>query len=274
MAAGRRRGLAVGPRLVLAAARARPLSFGQPLHQYERLESTQAVARQLADDGAVEGTLVVANEQAGGRGRLGNSFYSPLGGLYLSLVLRPTLQPSRAPLIGLAVGLAVAQSIGALTGLESVLKWPNDVLLGGRKVSGVLVDLASSADSIRWAIVGIGVNVNIPSFPADLRAGATSLYRELGHEVGLEELRLKLLACFERLYLELLEHGPRSVLAAWSAAPNLRGQIVRVSAANDVYEGTAEGLDSDGALLVRMHGGQVRRVVAAEVHLLSVSQLG
>jgi BirA family transcriptional regulator, biotin operon repressor / biotin---[acetyl-CoA-carboxylase] ligase len=232
------------------------------------LASTQAVARQLAEEGCAEGTVVIADEQTGGRGRLGNGFISPPGGLYLSLILRPSIPTGQAPLIGLAAGLAAAEGIRAITGLEPVLKWPNDVLLGGRKVCGVLVDLAASANGVRWAIAGIGVNANVPSFPADLQASATSLQRELGHEVGLAELRSELLKRLEQRYRHLLEHGPQDLLAAWQEAPNVSGQPVRISAASGAYEGTAEGLDGDGALLVRREDGEVRRVVAGEVHLL------
>jgi BirA family transcriptional regulator, biotin operon repressor / biotin---[acetyl-CoA-carboxylase] ligase len=252
----------------MAAPRADALSFGQPLHFYERLASTQAVARELASEGAPEGATIVAIEQTGGRGRLGNTFLSPPGGLYLSLILRPSLQPSEAPLIGLALGLAVAESIQALTHLEPVLKWPNDVLLGRRKVSGVLVDLSTSGDGIRWAIAGVGVNVNAQSFPGDLRATATSLSLELGHDIGLDALRTEVLQRFEARYLELLAKGPPALLAAWSSAPNLLGQTVHVSAGPQAYEGTAQGLDKDGALLVRLQSGELRRVVAADVHLL------
>jgi BirA family biotin operon repressor/biotin-[acetyl-CoA-carboxylase] ligase len=266
--------LAAGARLVLAAARARALSFGQPLHYYERLESTQAIARRLAEEGAPEGTLVVAGEQTGGRGRLGNSFFSPPGGLYLSLILRPSLQPSQAPLVGLALGLAVAESVQSLTGLDPVLKWPNDVLIGRRKVSGVLIDLATTGESIRWAIAGVGLNVNISSFPRELRTTATSLFQELGHEVGLDALRAELLRRFHEHYRDLLAHGPPTLLAAWGAVPNLLGQIVRVSAGNEAFEGLAESLDADGALLVRLEDGRRRRVVAAEVHLLPATQPG
>ncbi|HVA24270.1 MAG TPA: biotin--[acetyl-CoA-carboxylase] ligase [Chloroflexota bacterium] len=274
--------MVVGPRLDLAATRANSLSFGEPLHHYQRRESTQAVARQLADDGAPEGTVVIADEQTAGRGRLGNSFSSPPGGLYLSLVLRPSLPASQAPVVGLALGLAVAESVQALTGLEAVLKWPNDVLIGGRKLSGVLIDLATSGERVRWAIAGVGVNVNVASFSGELRTTATSLFRELGHEIGIDALRAELLARFEGHYVELLANGPRPLIERWAAAPNCLGRIVRISAgrpepclprerALEGFEGVAEGLDRDGALLVRLRDGQLRRVIAAEVHLLPLS---
>ena len=247
----------------MAPARARLLSFGEPLHYLERTDSTQAIARGLAEQGAPEGAVVVAGEQTAGRGRLGNSFFSPPGGLYLSLVLRPSLPPAQTPLIALALGLAAAAAIRVTTTLAPILKWPNDVLIGRRKVCGVLVELAPSG-----AIAGIGLNANVGQFPADLRTTATSLELELGHEVDLEHLRDELLAGFERRYRDLHTHGASAVVRGWRAAPNMLGQIVRVSAANERLEGVAEDVDADGALLLRLPDGNRRRLLAGEVHLL------
>ncbi len=229
------------------------------------MESTQIVARQLAEQGAPEGTVVLAGEQTGGRGRLGREFFSPPGGLYVSILLRPPFAPARAPLIGVAAGLALAEAIQGLAGLRPVLKWPNDLLLGGRKISGLLIDLPAGS-----AVLGIGVNVNIPTaaLPVELRASATSLLHELGHELDLESLLDALLLRFEARYVELCSAGPEPLLAAWRAAPNLLGQRVRVAAPAEVLEGIAHDLDVDGALLLRLPSGEFRRVIAADVHLL------
>ena len=210
----------------------------------------------------------MADEQTAGRGRLGKTFFSPPGGLYVSLILRPALEPARTPLIGLALGLAVVEAIRELAPpLEPALKWPNDVLVGGRKVCGVLIDLASSAQRVRWAVAGFGVNVNIPALPAELRLSATSLLQELGYPMDLETTRDNVLGHFESRYMELLDAGSAPLLAAWTAGSCTLGQIVRISAADQQFEGVAERLDTDGALMLRANG-ELRRVVAGEVHLL------
>lgn len=228
------------------------------------MESTQTIARQLAHDGAAEGTVVVAREQTGGRGRLGNSFFSPPGGLYLSLLLRPTLAPSHTPLIGLVAGVALAQAIADVSGRESVLKWPNDVLLSGRKVCGILAEVVGGC-----TIVGVGVNANIPpaTLPAGLRTTATSLLAESGRAVALDDLLSAILGRFERGYRQLLDK-PESAVAEWRATPNVLGERVRVATHGRVLEGVAADLDADGALIVRIATGELCRCVAAEVHLL------
>ena len=208
----------------------------------------------------------MAAQQTAGRGRLGNSFFSPPGGLYASLVLRPSLPPREAPLIGLAAGLAVAEAVHARTGLRPVLKWPNDLLLEDRKLSGVLLEASSSGGTLRHAIQGIGVNVNVAAFPEELAGSATSLVLE-GGEMPLEPLLAELLACFEARYHDLLASGPDATLASWRAWPNLLGSRVRIAEAQP-WSGVAQDLADDGALLVRDEAGQLRRVVAGDVHLL------
>jgi BirA family biotin operon repressor/biotin-[acetyl-CoA-carboxylase] ligase len=240
--------------------------FGQPLHRHLRVDSTQALARELAEAGTPEGTTVIATEQMAGRGRLGNTFHSPPGGLYLSVVLRPRLGPASAPLIGLAASLGIAEAIRQVTGLVPSLKWPNDVLIGRRKVAGVLVDMAADSGAIHWALLGVGVNVNTSQFPLDLRATATSIDIELGHAADLHALLAALLGSLNSRYHALQDEGPEQLLTDWHASSTMWGQTVRTS---DGTEGIAEALDADGALLLRQAGGGRKRVVAGEVHLLA-----
>jgi BirA family biotin operon repressor/biotin-[acetyl-CoA-carboxylase] ligase len=234
------------------------------------VESTQPIARQLAEEGASEGTTVVAAEQTGGRGRLGNSFFSPPGGLYASVVLRPRIKPPQAPLIGLAAGLGLAEGVAAAAGVRPVLKWPNDLLLNGRKLSGLLVDLAAGRDGVRYAILGVGINVNLPeeAFPPELRHIATSLLRESARKTPLDEVLSAVCAGLAGRYTSLQEDGPQDILAAWRAWPNMLGGRIRVSRGVDRLEGVAEDLAEDGALLLRLSTGEQRRVLAADVHLL------
>jgi BirA family biotin operon repressor/biotin-[acetyl-CoA-carboxylase] ligase len=210
----------------------------------------------------------VAEEQTGGRGRAGSAFFSPRGGLYVSIVLRPRLAAEYAPLIGLAAGVGLAEAVRAQTGAEPILKWPNDLLLNGRKLSGLLVDLATAGTSIRYACLGMGLNVNVPAelFPAELRNTATSLLVELGRETPLDGLLSAVLARAEARYLALL--AGKSVVDAWRAAPNFLGARIKAATPGEVIEGVAEDLGSDGALMLRLDSGERRRVVAADVRLL------
>mgnify|MGYP001339497558 CR=1 FL=1 len=250
------------------AARRAPADRLLTIRRYASLPSTQDVARSLAEDGAPEWTVVVAGEQTDGRGRLGNSFFSPSGGLYCSVVLRPVLPPAQAPLLGLAAGLALAEAVRDQAGLTAILKWPNDLLLAGKKVSGLLVELAASGDSIRYLVVGIGVNVNIGAFPTELETIATSLQLELGREVSLEPLRDNVLARLRSRYA----CDARQLLDDWRAWPNLLGRPVSVAGPDQAWKGIAEDVDTDGALLVRVEDGRLRRVVAADVHLLPTNE--
>jgi BirA family biotin operon repressor/biotin-[acetyl-CoA-carboxylase] ligase len=161
-------------------------ALGREVHHLTVTESTQDVARQLAYAGAPHGTIVIAEEQAAGRGRLGRAYWCPRGGIWCTLILRGPLPAAHAPLAGLAAGVAIAGAIAEETGLEPLLKWPNDVLLRGRKVAGVLTEMAAEEQSVQHLLVGAGLNANIPAacFPAYIAATATSLESECGGPVS------------------------------------------------------------------------------------------
>ncbi|MBV8084093.1 MAG: biotin--[acetyl-CoA-carboxylase] ligase [Chloroflexi bacterium] len=251
----------------------RPGAAGSPagslliVHRYQSLPSTQTVARQLAQDGAPEWTVVVAEEQTGGRGRLGSTFHSPRGGLYCSVVLRPPIRPACAGLIGLAAGLASAEAVHDVTGLTPVLKWPNDLLLADRKLSGLLVELEADAERIEYVILGTGVNVNLAAFPTELAGIATSLQLATNRAWSVEALLAALLARLEARYPQA-HSSPAILRKAWRTWPNLLGQPVTIADPTGHWSATAEDLADDGALVVRTSSGDVRRVIAADVHLL------
>lgn len=231
--------------------------------------STSDIAWRLAQIGAREGILVLAEEQVAGRGRRGRSWQAPYGSsLLVSLLLRPIfLPPRRAFLVTALAGLAVAQAIAGETGLAPRLKWPNDVMLGERKVCGILVDLEGEADRLSWAVVGWGLNVNVDFRGDDLATQATSLAMEAGRPF----LRLPLLqACLERMEAgyEALQVGrEEEVWAAWHAALVTLGRPVQVLAPEGTFRGLALDVDPDGALLVRRDDGTVARVLAGDVSL-------
>ncbi|MFQ6019162.1 MAG: biotin--[acetyl-CoA-carboxylase] ligase [Dehalococcoidia bacterium] len=246
------------------------LRFGQAVHYFDATGSTQDEARRLAETGAPEGALVIAEQQRAPRGRLGRSYFTPPGGLWFSLLLRPRRTPEEVIALSLLAAVGVHRAIEAVTGLRATVKWPNDLLLDGRKAVGILVELLSEQDVLRYAVVGVGVNANLRAddFPAELRATATSLRETMGREVSRLSLLRRTLEHMETLYDDYLAQGPGPILAAWRSLPSVLGQQVQVDDLRQTWEGVAIDLDEDGALLVRTAEGSVRRVLAGDVRPL------
>lgn len=241
--------------------------LGCDIQQFGNVESTQQEAFRLAQRGAPAGTVVLAEEQTGGRGRVGRSFFSPRGGLWFSVILRPPLQPQVCLPLSLMAGVAVVEAIRRLTMLPAVLKWPNDALIGGRKVAGILAEIVAETDAVRFVILGIGVNANIPgdAFPSELRTIATSLKAESGSDVPRGKLLGGILENLDRRYADLLSLGAESVFDAWRRCPNVLGSRVKVHSMNELVQGMALDIDVDGALLVRTDDGPVKRVIVGDV---------
>lgn len=235
--------------------------LGRQLSVYGRVDSTNGIARELAEQGAPEGTAVIAREQTGGRGRLGRPWASPPGGLWLSLVLRPPLPVEDWPLIGLAMTVGIAVACETVTNAPVRLKWPNDLVLEGRKLGGVLVEAPGG-----FAIAGIGLNSNVPAdtLPEEIRTRAVSLSDHLGHPVDLVTLTQELLLEVERHY-DLLSIDRKAVIEQWRRKAVTLGRRVRVLGP-EVIEGVAESVDDRGALVVRTEAGP-RTVVAGDVLL-------
>ena len=243
--------------------------FGSRLFWYSEVSSTNDIAASLAEDGAPEGALVAANAQSAGRGRHGRDWASPAGaGLYVSTVLRPRTDVT--PLLTIAAGVALAEGIESATGLRLDLKWPNDVCAGGRKVAGVLAEASSGrgvaidATVLQHVVIGFGINVLKASYPPAIASRATSLEDELGRGPDRGLVLAECLRSLAARYRDLSRTGGETIVDAWrSRASALSGRSVRVNgpAAED---GVVEGIDDDGALLVRV-GSRVTRVISAEV---------
>ena len=236
--------------------------------------STNDVAKELAEEGAPEGTLVIADEQTAGRGRLGRRWLAPKGSsLLMSLLFRPPLTPHQAGRLTMICSLAIADAIEEVTGLRTGLKWPNDILLGGRKAGGILTELGTTGERLDYAIVGVGLNVNldVAQFP-EIAPTATSLSRELGQEVPRLELLWAILAEIEERYLRLRAEQPPHAGGylpheEWAARLVTLHQQVRVTTPQGVLEGWAEGVDADGALILLLPDGRRRRLLAGDVTL-------
>ena len=233
----------------------------------EKTDSTNVWAGRLAREGAPSRTLVCADMQTDGRGRRGRRWESPPGeSLYMTLILRPDFCPQQASMLTLVTGLSVAQALCAMTGLEALLKWPNDVVSGGRKVCGILTEMSAELDCIHYIVMGMGINTGQREFPEELREKATSLLLECGRPVNRCRLAAAVLEEFEGLYARFLEDGDlRGLAAEYNSRLAGLGREVRILDPAGAYTGVSRGIDEEGGLLVEMDGGDTRRVVSGEV---------
>lgn len=238
---------------------------GRRLLHHRSLASTQDIARQEAERGAAEGTTVLADEQTAGRGRLGRGWLSPPGAnLYFSVVLRPAADHLRV--LGMIWPLAICEALEEVAGLPARIKWPNDVLVGSRKLAGVLIDSEVGEGEVDYAVAGVGINVNFDvSRHEELRSTATSISAELGREVAREDVLAAVLGRFEGLY-DATRRG-ESVHEGWKARLDTLGQRVRVRFGDSVEEGVAEDAEPDGTLVLCRADGSRVRIEAGEVTL-------
>jgi BirA family biotin operon repressor/biotin-[acetyl-CoA-carboxylase] ligase len=244
--------------------------IGKELRYWPEVDSTNAMALRLALEGAVEGTVVVAETQSKGRGRAGKPWFSPPGlDLHLSVILRPAVEVQKAGLLTLISSLAIADAIEAEGG-QAQVKWPNDVLLAGRKVAGVLAELQTIGERVETLVLGIGVNVNISQDKLDQALGqtpwgATSLTEILRREIDRVAFAATLLTSLERRYDRFrASQGKAIIVQEWKARSCL-GQRARIIERGHSIEGTTEDIDEAGCLLVRLDDGALRRVFEGEI---------
>lgn len=223
-------------------------------------------AARLAREGAADGTVVVAETQTAGRGRFGRNWVSPGGNIYMSVIFRPTLDA--LPFLSLLAGVATAQTIRKTTGLSPKIKWPNDVILHGKKVSGILVESVMEGGAVCYAVLGIGLNVALdPSQSEETSGIATSLEAATGKPLAREEVLRQLLQDLDSLYLRLCQG--QTPLEPWRAMLETLGQRVQVTWRNETYSGLAESIDPLGNLQLRLEDGQLITMTAGDVTLRS-----
>lgn len=243
--------------------------IGRDVLLVQEAVSTNTIAMEMAANGAREGTVVVAETQTGGKGRLGRKWISPRGNLYLSVVLRPVIPMHQAPLLTLMGAVAVASALRGQCGVDAGIKWPNDILIAGKKVSGLLTEMSAEQDRIRHIVVGIGVNVNMPleELPADLRGMTTTLAAEAGQAVDRTALLRRLLTEMDRWYQAFLKQDG-AVLAEWKLLNVTTGNRVSIGGAGDPVQGLAQGIDEEGRLVIRLDTGTTRTVAAGDVTIV------
>ncbi|MEI7815657.1 MAG: biotin--[acetyl-CoA-carboxylase] ligase [Desulfuromonadales bacterium] len=234
--------------------------------------STNADAFRLAEEGATEGTVVLADAQNGGKGRRGRIWASPAGAnLYCSVILRPAIMPYEAPQLTFLSAVAVARAIELTTKLTPEIKWPNDLLISGKKIAGLLNEMSAETDGINFVILGIGVNLNMKAeqFPENLRHPATSLFLESGTRVDRSIFTSTMLNELDRLYTDFLSYGFGPIREEWQLRCNANGRQVFVSdTGTECTGGLFMGIDSDGAMLLRSDDDVLHRITCGDVRVI------
>lgn len=244
--------------------------LGQFIHYEESVPSTQKIAHRLAYDDAPEGTVVIAEEQVGGRGRMDRVWHSPkYTGIWMSMILRPKIPLPKAPQLTLLTAVAVVQAIEELTPLSPQIKWPNDILVNGKKVTGILTELQAEADRIISIIIGIGINVNqkLEDYPEDLQSIATSLSIESGQQINRAALTRSVFHHLENLYKIYLEKGFFPIKLLWESYAISIGKTITARTLSGNIHGKALGITDDGVLKIEDTEGTVHQVYSADIEL-------
>ncbi|MCX5848892.1 MAG: biotin--[acetyl-CoA-carboxylase] ligase [Deltaproteobacteria bacterium] len=245
--------------------------IGHQLHYYEEIGSTNDEAFRLGSAGAPEGTALIAESQSAGKGRLQRSWHSPEGAnIYTSIILRPDIEPAEAPQISILAGVAVAEVLNDYCPDKIKLKWPNDVLIDGKKVCGILSQVKTSASVVDFIVLGMGINVNINynQFPEEIRGMATSLVVETGHKISRLELIISLYEKLTKWYMQLLQNGFGPIKERWLSLAPMIGQMVQVMFREEEVSGRATGLDDDGSLILLIDKNETLRVSAGDATIL------
>lgn len=241
--------------------------MGKNVFSYDEVTSTNTIAKQLAEEGELEGTLIVSDKQNQGKGRRGRYWESPKGtGIFMTVILKPQMKPVYASMLTLVAALSLNTAIIDLTGLESKIKWPNDIVVNGKKVSGILTELNAEVDYINYIVVGIGINVSMKDFPEELKDKATSLLLESGNPISRAQLIAKTMEYLEGYYERFLRTYDLSELKEeYSKFLINKDQEVRILAEEESYTGIARGITSEGHLIVERDNHELVEVYSGEV---------
>ncbi len=238
--------------------------IGKKICYFDTLTSTMDMAMQLGLKGAAEGTLILAESQTKGRGRLGRNWFSPkYKGIYLSLIIRPKILPSQASILTLLSAVSVCEAIKELTSLEPQIKWPNDILINNKKLGGILTELNAEMDEIKFMVIGIGLNVN--NDKKNLASQATSLKEQMQEHVNRVNFLQEILRRIEKNYLSFRERGAKPIVEKWRQQNITLGRRIKVYSHKEHIEGMGVDIDTDGGLLLRKDSGLIQKVMAGDV---------
>ena len=244
--------------------------IGKYIHYFESVGSTNNIAYEMAEEGAQEGTVVIANEQTKGKGRLGRVWDSPADtGVYLSCILRPDIAPNEVPEITLVTAVSVVKAIRKFSGVQALIKWPNDILISDKKSGGILTELKAETDKINFVILGIGININ--TVTSELPGGATSVKKETKSSADLSRVEFIkiLLTELENEYAKFRENGFSSIRNDWkSLSCTLERYVSVATGAKKKFYGKAIDVDEKGALIVRSDSGEERTFLSGDVTLI------
>ncbi|MEK5231514.1 biotin--[acetyl-CoA-carboxylase] ligase [Lysinibacillus sp. FSL K6-0232] len=246
--------------------------FGREIHYYDVVDSTQIIAHKLAQEGAPHGTVVIGEEQTAGRGRMARPWESAHGtGIWMTVIVRPDVTPQQASSYTLVVAVAITMAIKTLyKDIEPAIKWPNDLLVNGKKCTGILTEMQAEADCVQALLVGIGINANqvAADFSPDIADIATSLRLEAGEEINRATLVASILHYLEQFTALYVKEGFASIKALWEQLSCTIGQRIEVTTIRERFEGVASGITDDGVLQLTQDDGTVRTIYAGDIKLL------
>lgn len=244
--------------------------IGQKIYYFSQLVSTNIIAKEKAtykEVGVNEGTIIITERQSAGKGRLGRRWFSPAGGIWLSIILYPQLSPSYIPRVTLMTAVGVAKAIERYAQIKAQIKWPNDILINNKKVCGILTEMSAELDIINWVVVGIGINVNIKrqEFPKDIRERTTSLKEVLGKEISRVKLVQIFLQEFEKYYELLKKRESFTILNEWKLRSHTLGKKIKVNIGEKVIEGEAIDISEEGALMLKKKDGELIEIISGTI---------
>jgi len=244
--------------------------IGKEIFYFPELKSSNRMAKEKAlhrAEGIGEGTLIIAERQSGGKGRLGRKWFSPAGGIWLSIILYPQLPPSYIPRITLVTAVAVVKAIKMCTQIKSQIKWPNDILINEKKVCGILTEMSAELDIINWVVVGIGINANIDhqKFPEDIQAKTVSLKEVSGKEILRVRFAQIFLQEFEKYYESLKRREFSSILKEWKLYFHTLGRKIRVDMGERIVTGEAVNINENGALILKKEDGELIKIISGTI---------
>lgn len=245
--------------------------IGREIIFFDTLNSTNTSAMEFAEKGLPEGTVIIADSQTSGRGRLGRKWLSPpRKNLYMSIILRPTLSPRDAAIVTLMSAVACASSLKRLSAIPISIKWPNDIIVSNKKLGGILTEIKADMDRILYTVIGIGININhtVEEMPDDIKGVATSIKIETGNAVSRTQAALEILKELDKWYILLLTLGKKPIIKEWRRLSSTIGCRVKVTVGDKIFTGVAEDIDEEGMLLLKQPDNSMKKISAGDVIIL------